>query len=217
MGTSGSSGFYIYGTGFTAINITFQNTAGPVGQAVAVSVAGDKIIFKNCRFLGFQDTLYTYGRESRQYYNNCYIEGTVDFIFGSSTAVFDSCTIYGKRSGYYTAASTPEGKRFGYVFLHCNITGSAAADSFLLGRPWRPFAKTVFLYCKLDKQVKAEGWSNWNNAENEKTTYYAEYQNDGAGAGTSTRVKWSHQLTDEEAKQYKLSTISNDWDPFAVK
>jgi len=212
-GTSGSSGFYIYGPDFSAENITFQNTAGPVGQAVAVFVAGDRAKFKNCRFLGFQDTLYTYGRDSRQYYNHCYIEGTVDFIFGSSTAVFDSCTIYGKRSGYYTAASTPEGKKFGYVFLHSNITGSAAADSFLLGRPWRPFAKTVFLYCKLDKQVKAEGWSNWSNPANEKTAYYAEYKNSGQGAGTNKRVSWSHQLTDEEAKAYTIKNIFGDWDP----
>ena len=212
-GTSGSSGFYIYGPDFSAENITFQNTAGPVGQAVAVFVAGDRAKFKNCRFLGFQDTLYTYGHDSRQYYNHCYIEGTVDFIFGSSTAVFDSCTIYGKRSGYYTAASTPEGKKFGYVFLHSNITGSAAADSFLLGRPWRPFAKTVFLYCKLDKQVKAEGWSNWSNPANEKTAYYAEYKNSGQGAGTNKRVSWSHQLTDEEAKAYTVKNIFGDWDP----
>lgn len=216
-GTSGSAGFYIYGTGFTAENITFQNTAGPVGQAVAVSVAGDKIVFKNCRFLGFQDTLYTYGRESRQYYNNCYIEGTVDFIFGSSTAVFDSCTIYGKRSGFYTAASTPEGKKFGYVFLNCNITGSAGADSFLLGRPWRPFAKTAFLYCKLDKQVKAEGWNNWSNPANEKTAYYAEYRNYGPGAKTNKRVKWSFQLTDDEAKAYTIKNIFTDWDPLIQK
>jgi len=214
-GTSGSSGFYIYGTDFTVQNVTFQNTAGPVGQAVAVSVSGDKIRFKNCRFLGFQDTLYTYGRESRQYYNNCYIEGTVDFIFGSSTAVFDSCTIFGKRAGYYTAASTPEGKKFGYVFMNCNVTGNAPADSFLLGRPWRPFAKTVFINCKLDKQVRAEGWSNWSNPANEKTAYYAEYKNYGPGANTDKRVKWSHQLADDEAKQYTLKNIFTDWNPLS--
>ncbi|HKG67418.1 MAG TPA: pectinesterase family protein [Segetibacter sp.] len=214
-GTSGSSGFYIYGTDFTVQNVTFQNTAGPVGQAVAVSVSGDKIRFKNCRFLGFQDTLYTYGRESRQYYNNCYIEGTVDFIFGSSTAVFDSCAIFGKRAGYYTAASTPEGKKFGYVFMNCNVTGNAPADSFLLGRPWRPFAKTVFINCKLDKQVRAEGWSNWSNPANEKTAYYAEYKNYGPGANTEKRVKWSHQLADDEAKQYTLKNIFTDWNPLS--
>lgn len=216
-GTSGSSGFYIYGPDFSARNITFENTAGPVGQAVAVFVAGDRVKFTNCRFLGFQDTLYTYGRESRQYYDHCYIEGTVDFIFGSSTAVFDSCIIYGKRAGYYTAASTPEGKKFGYVFLHCNVTGRAAADSFLLGRPWRPFAKTAFLYCRLDKQVRAEGWSNWSNPANEKTVYYAEYKNSGPGAKTGGRVGWTHQLTDEEAKQYSLKNIFTDWNPNAAK
>jgi len=212
-GTSGSSGFFIYGHDFSAENITFQNTAGPVGQAVAVFVAGDRVKFKNCRFLGFQDTLYTYGRESRQYYNNCYIEGTVDFIFGSSTAVFDSCTIFGKRSGFYTAASTPENKKFGYVFLHCTITGSADGNSFLLGRPWRPFAKVVFLYCNIDKQVKPEGWSNWSNPANEKTAYYGEYKNYGAGSKTAQRLAWTHQLNDEEAKQYTLSNIFNDWNP----
>lgn len=212
-GTSGSSGFYIYGPGFSAENITFSNTAGPVGQAVAVSVAGDMVKFKNCRFLGFQDTLYTYGRESRQYYHHCYIEGTVDFIFGSSTAVFDSCTIYGKRGGFYTAASTPENKKYGYVFLDCKITGDAPANSFYLGRPWRPFAKTVFIRCYLGNQVIPEGWNNWSNRANEKTTYYAEYKNAGPGAETGKRVPWAHQLTDEEANQYTLNKILSGWDP----
>lgn len=213
-GTSGSSGFFIYGPGFSAENITFSNTAGAVGQAVAVFVAGDRAKFKNCRFLGFQDTLYTYGRESRQYYNHCYIEGTVDFIFGSSTAVFDSCTIFGKRSGFYTAASTPENKNYGYVFLHCNITGDAAASSYFLGRPWRPFAKTVFMFCNLDKQVMAEGWNNWGNTANEKTAYYAEYKNYGPGAATVKRAVWSHQLTEDEAREYTLTNILSGWNPF---
>ena len=212
-GTSGSSGFYIYGHNFSAENITFQNTAGPVGQAVAVFVAGDKVQFKNCRFLGFQDTLYTWGRESRQYYKNCYIEGTVDFIFGSSTAVFDSCTLFGKKAGYFTAASTPENKKFGYVFLNCHLTGDAPAGAFLLGRPWRPYAKTVFLKCKLDSIVAAEGWSNWGKAANEKTACYAEYKNYGEGAAIEKRVPWSYQLTDEEASQYTLNNILGDWEP----
>ncbi|MBD0366375.1 MAG: alpha/beta hydrolase fold domain-containing protein [Flavisolibacter sp.] len=212
-GTSGSAGFYIYGPDFSAENITFQNTAGPIGQAVAVLVAGDRAQFRNCKFLGFQDTLYTWGRESRQYYKHCYIEGTVDFIFGSSTAVFDSCTIFGKRRGFFTAASTPENKRFGYVFLNCHITGDATPASFYLGRPWRPFAKTVFLNCRMDKIVAPEGWNNWDNPANEKTAYYAEYKNYGEGAAANTRVPWSHQLTDEEAKQYTLQNIFNDWNP----
>ncbi|TDH29363.1 pectin esterase [Segetibacter sp. 3557_3] len=215
-GTSGSSGFYIYGPDFSARNITFENTAGPVGQAVAVFVAGDRAKFKDCRFLGFQDTLYTFGKESRQYYKNCYIEGTVDFIFGSSTAVFDSCTIFGKQGGYFTAASTPENKKFGYVFLHCNITGSAPPNSFLLGRPWRPFAKTVFLYCSLGNQVAPAGWNNWSNPANEKTTYYAEYKNVGTGAATAARVPWAHQLTAEEAQQYTAINVLSGWDPNAA-
>ncbi|MES2649682.1 MAG: pectinesterase family protein [Bacteroidota bacterium] len=212
-GTSGSAGFYIYGPGFSAENITFSNTAGPVGQAVAVSVAGDKARFKNCRFLGFQDTLYTYGRESRQYYNHCYIEGTVDFIFGSSTAVFDSCTLFGKRAGFYTAASTPQYKKFGYVFLDCKITGDAPDTSFYLGRPWRPYAKTVFIRCQLDRQVKAAGWNNWSNPLNEKTAFYAEYNNVGIAANTNNRVPWSYQLTDAEAQTYTLKNIFLNWDP----
>ncbi len=214
-GTSGSSGFYIYGPDFSAENITFRNSAGPVGQAVAVLVAGDRARFRNCRFLGFQDTLYTYGRESRQYYNHCYIEGTVDFIFGSSTAVFDSCTIFGKQGGYYTAASTPETKKFGYVFLHCNLTGDAPAGSFYLGRPWRPWAKTVFLFCRLGKQVMPAGWNNWDNPKNEQTAYYGEYSNEGEGAVTGKRVPWAHLLTDQEAMQYTVKNIFTDWDPFS--
>jgi pectinesterase len=212
-GTSGSSGFYIYGKTVSFQHITFQNTAGPVGQAVAVFVAGDKVKFSHCRFLGFQDTLYTFGTDSRQYYTNCYIEGTVDFIFGASTAVFDSCTIYGKKGGYYTAASTPEHKKYGYVFRYCTITGDAPAGSFYLGRPWRPFAKTVFMYCTINNQVKGEGWNNWSKVDNEKTAFYAEYKNKGAGANRAARVPWSHSLTDEEAKSYTLKNIFVDWDP----
>ena len=135
-GTSGSSSFYVYGDDFYAENITFENSSGPVGQAVAIWVAGDKSHFKNCRFLGFQDTLYTYG--SRQFYQNCYIEGTTDFIFGSATTVFKDCEIFCKKGGsYITAASTPEQSKFGYVFIDCNLTAEDGA-SFFLGRPWRP-------------------------------------------------------------------------------
>jgi pectinesterase len=214
-GTSGSSGFYIYGHEFSAENITFQNTAGPVGQAVAVFVAGDKVKFRNCKFLGFQDTLYTYGKESRQYYNNCYIEGTVDFIFGSSTAVFDSCIIFGKKAGYFTAASTPENRKYGYVFLNCHITGNAPPESFYLGRPWRPFAKTVFIKCKMDALVKKEGWHNWNKPDAEKTSFYAEHNNIGPGSQPSARVSWSHKLSPEQAKEYTIKNIFNDWNPLA--
>lgn len=213
MGTSGSSGFYIYGDGFTAENITFENTAGPVGQAVALWVAGDKAKFINCRMLGFQDTLYTYGKGSRQYFYRCYISGTVDFIFGSATAVFEDCNIFCKKPGYVTAASTPDTSKYGYVFRNCKIEGSAPEGTVYLGRPWRPTAKTVFLNCELGAAIKPEGWHNWGKETNEKTVFYAEYQNKGAGAMPSKRVNWSHQLTDEDAKNYTTIQIFRGWDP----
>jgi pectinesterase len=213
IGTSGSTSFFIYGDGFTAENITFENSSGPVGQAVAVRVDGDKVQFKNCRFLGFQDTLYPHGEKSRQYYRNCYIEGTVDFIFGWSTVVFDSCTIFCKQAGYVTAASTLPETKYGFVFLNCAITGSAPENSFYLGRPWRPYAKVAFIKCNLGNQIKPEGWHNWDKAENETTAYYSEYQNSGPGFKPETRVKWSHQLTDAEAKEYTVEKIFGDWKP----
>lgn len=213
IGTSGSASFFIFSSGFTAENITFENSSGPVGQAVAVRVTGDKAKFVNCRFLGFQDTLYTHGDNSRQYYYKCYIEGTVDFIFGASTALFNNCTINGKRGGYYTAASTSPNKKFGYVFMSCNITGDASANSYYLGRPWKPAAKTVFINCRLSNLVKPEGWHNWGKVENEKTAYYAEYKNQGEGSSTSGRVPWSHQLTEEEAKEYTINNILSGWNP----
>jgi pectinesterase len=213
IGTSGSASFYIFGSDISAENITFENSAGPVGQAVAVRVTGDRIKFINCRFLGFQDTLYTHGDKSRQYYLKCYIEGTVDFIFGASTCLFDSCVIYGKSSGFYTAASTPPGVKFGYVFRHCTITGNASANSFYLGRPWRPNAKVVIIESELSNMVKPEGWHNWDKVENEKTTYYAEYKNRGKGAATDKRVSWSHKLSAAEAAAYTVTNIFSGWKP----
>jgi pectinesterase len=217
IGTTGSSTFYVFGEGFTAKNITFENSSGPVGQAVAVRIDGDRVKFLNCRFLGFQDTLYPHGEKSRQYYKNCYIEGTVDFIFGWSTAVFEECTIFCKKGGgYVTAASTLQDTPYGFVFISCQITGDADANTFYLGRPWRPFAKTVFLNCFLDKQIRPEGWHNWNKPEAERTSYYAEYASKGPGANTASRVKWSHQLTDTEANQFIAASIlggTDQWNP----
>ncbi|MBP6686876.1 MAG: pectin esterase [Lacibacter sp.] len=215
IGTSGSASFFIFGSGFSAENISFENAAGPVGQAVAVRITGDRARFINCRFLGFQDTLYTHGNESRQYYFNCYIEGTVDFIFGSSTALFDSCTLFGKKGGYFTAASTPENKSFGYVFRNCIVTGNAAPESFYLGRPWRPFAKVVFLNCQLGSLIKKEGWNNWGNVANEKTALFAEYGNTGEGAAMNARVPWARQYSSKEAKQFTTAAILSGWNPLA--
>ena len=213
MGTTGSSSFYIFGNDFIAENITFENSAGPVGQAVAVRIDGDRIKFHHCRFKGFQDTLYPHGRESRQYYRNCTIEGTVDFIFGWSTAVFENCIILCKDHGYITAASTEKDTPFGFVFIHCRVIGEAPPNSFYLGRPWRDYAKTVFIECELGPQIKPEGWHNWGKPEREKTAYYAEYNNSGPGFQPGQRVPWSHQLSEKEAAMYTVKQIFGDWDP----
>lgn len=201
----------VQGKGFRAENITFQNTAGPVGQAVAMHAEADELVFVNCRFLGDQDTLYAGVANSRQYYKNCYIEGTTDFIFGPATAFFEDCTIHSKKNSYITAASTPEGQVYGFVFKNCILTANDAATKVYLGRPWRPFAKTVFIQCQLGAHILPEGWHNWNKPEAEKTTYYAEYQNQGPGAQTTHRVVWSHQLTKKQAKKYNPKTVLGEW------
>ena len=197
----------ISGNRFRAENITFANSAGPVGQALALYVDADKAVFKNCKFLGNQDTIFTSGENARQLFYNCYIEGTTDFIFGPSTAVFQNCTIRAKTNSFITAANTTKDKKFGYVFLDCKIITDTAVTKLYLGRPWRAYSKTVFIRCELPKTIAAEGWNNWNNPENEKTVFYAEYKNTGEGAATSQRVKWSKQLSDAEAKQYTVENI----------
>lgn len=214
-GTSGSASFIVTADNFKAKNITFENSSGSVGQAVTVRVDGDKIIFDNCRFLGFQDTLYPRSTTSRQYYKNCYIEGTTDFIFGASTAVFDQCEIFAKQGGaYITAASTVENSPYGLVFFNCKLTTNSGNSTYYLGRPWRNYAKTIFIKCEMAAHIKAEGWHNWSKPEAEATTFYAEYQSTGAGGNTSSRVSWSHLLTNEQyTTEYKLEKIFKDWTP----
>lgn len=197
----------ISGNRFTAENISFINSAGPVGQAVALYVDADKATFKNCRFIGNQDTIFAAGENARQYFVDCYIEGTTDFIFGPATTVFQNCTIKEKSDSYITAASTTPGKKFGFVFLDCKIIADTAVHKIYLGRPWRANAKTAFIRCQLPQHVAPEGWNNWGNAENEKTVVYVEYKNGGPGAFTKNRIPWSKQLTDKEAKEFTLSNI----------
>jgi pectinesterase len=205
----------ISGNRFHAENITFMNSAGPVGQAVALYVNADKAVFKNCRFIGNQDTIFASGESSRQYFDSCYIEGTTDFIFGPSTALFEDCIIHAKTNSFITAANTPEDKKFGFVFLNCKIITDSLVTTLYLGRPWRAYAKTVFIKCNLPKQIVPVGWSNWDNPENEKTVFYAEYKNSGAGSAISQRTNWSRQLTDEEAKKYIADNIFSNGNALA--
>ena len=206
---------FVEGDRFIARNLTIENTAGEVGQAVAISITADKVLIENCNILGNQDTYYASGDSSRQYVRNSYIEGTTDFIFGRGTVLFEDCIIHSKKNSYITAASTSQGVQFGFVFMNCNLTAKNNIDSVYLGRPWRIYAKTVFIHCEMGKHIKPEGWHNWSKPEAEKTCFYAEYQNSGEGAKTSQRVKWSFQLKKAEADKYTKEVIlgSERWYP----
>ena len=214
INTRSSYSFMIKGNNFTASNITFQNDAGfTAGQAVAAEVDGDKASFFDCRFVGNQDVLFTNSETSRQYYKDCYIEGTTDFIFGSATVWFEHCHIHSKKNSHVTAASTPKEHSYGYVFNECILTGDTSLHNVSLGRPWRPYASVTYIHCFIDGHIKPEGWSNWNSTDNYKTTRYAEYENYGPSADPSKRVSWSHQLNDEEIKNYTLKNIFENWNP----
>ena len=214
MSTSGSSTCYIYAPDFYAEGITFANTAGRVGQAVACFVSADRAYFKACRFLGNQDTLYTYGKGCRQYYEDCYVEGTVDFIFGWSTAVFNRCTIHSLGQGYLTAPSTDKEQKYGYVFYDCKMTAEPGVEGVALSRPWRPYAKAVFIRCDLGGHIAPAGWNNWGKKSNEETVTYAEYQNTGEGARPEARAPYGHQLKDLTGYGIEEVLAGNDgWNP----
>jgi pectinesterase len=201
-------------------NITFVNSAGRVGQAVAMHVEGDRCVFRNCRFIGNQDTLLASGENARQYFERCTIEGTTDFIFGAATAVFDRCTIVSKVNSYVTAASTLPTQAFGFVFLNCKIESDSVGRKVYLGRPWRLNAYTAFINCELGEHIRPEGWHNWNKPEAEKTARYMEYGNTGPGANPSARVSWSHQLSEAEAKDITVKNVLkgfDNWNPTEVK
>lgn len=208
IGLGINSTFYTYtllveANDFIAKNLTIENTSGDVGQAVALSVFSDRVAVINCRIIGNQDTLYASGT-GKQYYKNCYIEGTTDFIFGSATAFFENCQIHSKKDSYITAASTPKDTLFGYVFKDCNLTANSTVTKVYLGRPWRIYAKTVFINCNFGKHVLPVGWHNWSKPDAEKTAFYAEYNSSGEGASPKARVSWSHQLSKSEAKKYTI-------------
>jgi pectinesterase len=188
-------------------NMTIRNTAGRVGQAVALHVEGDRFISKNCSLLGNQDTLYAAAEGSRQYYENCFIEGTTDFIFGKSISVFQSCLIKSLSDSYITAAATPEYQQYGFVFFDCKLIADPSAKKVYLGRPWRPYAQTIFIRTDIGDHVLPAGWDNWDNAANEKTVLYAEFGSTGAGGNVSKRVSWAKQLSAKEASKYTLANI----------
>jgi pectinesterase len=210
---------------FVAEGVTFENTAGDTGQALALSAEGDRQVYRNCRMIGWQDTLYANG--GRQYFDHCYVEGRVDFIFGSATAVFDRCTIHSKNGGYVTAADTPAGQKHGYVFLNCTLTGEG--KSAFLGRPWRwdrgSRADVAFVRCRMGPHIRAVGWDPWHhkpttmNVRPGETTRYGEFGTMDLGrrpVDLSSRVAWAKKLTEGEAGELTVENVlggEDGWRP----
>lgn len=215
MGTFRTYTLNVRGFGITFKDITIENNAPRMGQAVALHTEGDRLTFINCRILGNQDTIYTGNGGTRLFFKNCHIEGTTDFIFGPSTAWFEGCTIVSRSNSYITAASTPQSQAFGYVFNNCKITAAEGVTKVYLGRPWRDYGYTVFMNCELGGHIRPEGWHHWKE-HRQKTARYMEYNNTGAGADISKRVGWSRQLTKKEVKEItieKVFSLNSNWIP----
>jgi len=201
---------------FSAENLTFENSAGPVGQALAIRVDGDRASFRHCRFLGWQDTILL--NRGRQYFQDCQVRGHVDFIFGAATAWFERCEIHALGDGYLTAASTPADTPFGFVFAHCNISGEPDARTFL-GRPWRVYASTLYLNCEMSDVVRPEGWNDWKKPEARASARYAEFNSTGPGASPTNRAGWTRQLSVAEAKRITVEKVlggADGWNPTAI-
>ena len=216
MGTFRTYTVKVEGSDITFKNLTIENNAAQLGQAVALHTEGDRLKFIYCRILGNQDTIYTGAKFTRLYFKDCYIDGTTDFIFGPSTALFENCMIHSKRNSYVTAASTPKEAKYGYIFKHCKLTAEPGVDKVYLGRPWRPYAYTLFIECELGKHIVPAGWHNWGKQSNEETARYMEYKNTGEGANVSERVAWSKQLTKKEAEAVTVDAIfgtQSNWNP----
>ncbi len=225
LGSAGCATAFIYGNDFKAQNITFENSFDETSiddkgkQALAINAKGERQQFINCNFLGNQDTVYT--NDGTQYFNNCYIEGDVDFIFGASQAVFENCELYSydrgttENNGYITAASTNVNDEFGYLFLNCKLTSDAPEGSVYLGRPWHPsgdvnaVAHVVFMNCELGAHINPDGWTKMSGFEPEGHLFY-EYKNTGAGAIDHARGR---QLTDEQAQKYTVENVLGGWNP----
>lgn len=224
MGTFRTFTIKVSGDNITLKNLTIENNSARLGQAVSLHLEGDKIVIVNCRLIGHQDTVYTGRGGVRQYFHNCYIEGTTDFIFGPSTVWFESCTIKNLMDSYVTAASTPKDQKYGYIFNKCNIIklegdkvkdsnrGNETISKCYLGRPWRPYAYTLFMNCNLGKHILPVGWHNWGNKDYEQTARYFEYNNSGEGAATKERASWAKQLTKKEAQAITLKEVFGDTD-----
>lgn len=209
LGTFRTATVQIDGDGFEIENLTIENAAGPVGQALALRADGDKLVFRNCRFLGWQDTVFL--NRGRQYFENCHIEGHVDFIFGGATAWFENSTIHSRKSGYITAASTPPDQTYGFVFHCCKVTGTDG-EPYYLGRPWRSHAMTAFIDCEMDADLRPEGWKEWNAPNHAATVRYGELRSSGPGASQEKRVPWAKPVP-ENLSPAKVLAGNDGWKP----
>lgn len=219
MGTFRTFTVRVQGSGITFKNITIENNAAQIGQAVALHTEGDRLTFVNCRLLGNQDTIYTGNGGTRLFFKDCLIEGTTDFIFGPSTAWFENCDIHSRRNSYITAASTPKDVKYGYVFNHCRLTADEGVNKVYLGRPWRDYGYTLFMNCEMGAHIRPEGWHHWEK-QREQTARYLEYNNSGPGANTDSRAAWSRRLSKKEAEGITMQavfTIDDTWNPEAAK
>ena len=240
-GTFLSYTFLVTGNNVEVENLTIRNDAGDgslVGQAVAVYAAGDRGVWRNVRMIAHQDTLFCgptmpkVARDAlprlipegvtsvgdcpltlnRQYFEDCYIQGDVDFIFGPYRCWFERCTLFmNKRGGLYTAANTPEQSPYGLVFHNCKLTGECAPGQAYLGRPWRAFARTVFLHCEMDEHVSPQGFQDWQGGA-PVTERYAEYSTTGARADQSTRHPKQKRMTEADAAAYTIREVIGGYD-----
>lgn len=212
IGIYGTESVSIRADNFTAENITFENSAGRMAAGMAVRATSDKLIFRNCRFLGWQDTVCLVGQ--RMYFRDCYFEGRVDFINGHATAVFEKCHLHATDGGVITAASTKPDTQFGLVFLKCRVT--CKEDRSYLGAPWQPGAAAAFIECELGENLWPEGWTEWRGTDHHKTARFVEYKNTGPGAHPHKRPSWTRQLSDAEAKSHTVENIlsgPDHWNP----
>src|SRR5262245_17591476 len=217
IGTFRSATMFIEGDDVIVANLTVENGAGPAGQAVALVGDGDRVVIRNSRVLGWQDTLLL--NRGRQFIEDSYIAGHVDFIFGAATSFFSRCHVHAWRDGYLTAASTPAEQPYGLVFVDSIITGEPEVKTFL-GRPWRDFAATVFLRTVMGAAVVSEGWNNWSQPAREQTARYAEFGSSGPGAlALERRATWAKKLTAAEAGRYTVPGVlggADKWNPLAT-
>jgi pectinesterase len=211
MSTSGSASVLVSANDFSAANLTFENSYGTGSQAVALRATGQRQQYLNCRFVGYQDTLYTHS--GSQYFRNCYVQGNTDYVFGGATAVLENCEIRNVEGGSaVTAPSTDIGTSYGIVFLGGRLTAASGvrASSVGLGRPWGADGFAAYLRVELGPHVIAAGFVPMSDNQPENARFH-EFQSTGSGANASARSMY--QLTSSQAAAYTIANIFGSWTP----